>query len=72
VKQKLRIKLLVVDVAKQRGLDRAKLARKADLTYETVWKLWTDPHRDVSLTTLVKLARALDVDVQELFVVVDE
>ncbi len=72
MRRKLRIKLLVREVATQQGLDRAKLARKADLTYETVFKLWTDPYRDVSVATLVKLSRALNVPVQDLFVIVDD
>ena len=67
VRQKMRVRLLVRDVATKRGITRAKLARMADVTYETVFKLWQDEYRDVSLLTLVKLATALKVDVSELY-----
>ncbi len=67
----MRIRLKVKDVAVKRGLTRAALARRADLTYETVFKLWNDQYRDVSLMTLVKLAVAMNVDVSELYEIID-
>ena len=58
-KDKVRVRLKVKEVAESQGLDRAKLARQADLTYETVHGLWKDPYRSVSMATLLKLAKAL-------------
>jgi DNA-binding Xre family transcriptional regulator len=63
----VKIKLRVKEVATKKGLDRAKLARQADLTYETVHLLWNDPYRSVSMATLVKIARVLNVAVSELY-----
>lgn len=53
-------------LAVARGYGIAKLARRADLGYRTVFDLWHDPSRDVTLGTLNKLAAALDVTVADL------
>ncbi len=52
--------------AEAQGLDIAKLSRKSNISYKTVWELWNNPDRDVSLRTLEKLAGALGVPVQQL------
>ncbi len=54
------------EIAEARGLDVAKLSRRADLAYRTVWQLWNDPDRDVSIKTLGKIADALGVPVTDL------
>lgn len=61
-------RLRIKEVALQRGIrDAAKLARRADVAYGTVKKLWDDPEGDTSLKTLEKIADALGVTVVELF-----
>ncbi len=52
--------------AEAQGLDIAKLSRKSNISYKTVWELWNNPDRDVSIRTLEKLAGALGVPVQQL------
>ena len=59
-------RLQVREVAQAKGLDIAKLSRRADLAYKTVWQLWNDPDKDVSIKTLEKLADALEVTVNDL------
>jgi DNA-binding Xre family transcriptional regulator len=54
------------EVAQERGLDISKISRRADLNYKTVFQLWHDPHRDVTLHTLEKMAKALGVRVTDL------
>lgn len=54
------------EIAEGKGLDVAKLSRRADLAYRTVWQLWNDPDRDVSIKTLGKIADALGVRVADL------
>ncbi len=54
------------EVAEQHQFNASSLSRKADLAYGTVWQLWNDPARDVSLRTLEKLATALGVPVTDL------
>lgn len=59
-------RLRVREVAEAKGLDISKLSRRADLAYKTVWQLWNDPDKDVSIKTLGKLADALGVTVNDL------
>jgi DNA-binding XRE family transcriptional regulator len=65
----MRLRLLVKEIADQRGIKRSVLARKADITYETLTLLYRDPYRQIPLIVAVKLAKALNVDVADLFVV---
>ena len=71
-RRKMRFKLKVREIAEAQGLDRAKLARRADVTYATVHNIWNNPFADVSITTLEKLAQALNCDVSELYERVDD
>lgn len=54
------------EVALAKGITMAKLGRMADLNQRTMQAIYNDPYRDVAYSTLVKLAKALDVDVPEL------
>jgi len=60
------IKLRVREVAQAKGISMAKLGRMADLNQRTMQAIYNDPYRDVAYSTLVKLAKALDVDIAEL------
>ena len=60
------IKLRVREVAQAKGISMAKLGRMADLNQRTMQAIYNDPYRDVAYSTLVKLAKALAVDVSEL------
>ncbi len=68
----MRIRLLVKDVAEKQGFNRAQLARRADVTYETVWQIYRNEYTDASISTLVKLARALNVQVSDLYQVLPD
>ena len=59
-------RLRIKEVAEAQGLDIAKLSRRADLAYRTVWQLWNEPDRDVTINTLQKLADALGVSIHAL------
>jgi transcriptional regulator with XRE-family HTH domain len=63
----MKTRLKVREIAQSQKLDRAKLARKADVTYETVHNIWNNPYASVSINTLLKIAQALHVDVSELY-----
>ncbi len=60
------IRLRVREVAQAKGISMAKLGRMADLNQRTMQAIYNDPYRDVAYSTLVKLAKALDVDIAEL------
>ncbi|HTI15791.1 MAG TPA: helix-turn-helix transcriptional regulator [Dictyobacter sp.] len=60
------IRLRVKEVAEEKGLSMARLARRADIDFKTVQRLFHDPYRDISMSTLEKIARALSVPVVSL------
>jgi DNA-binding Xre family transcriptional regulator len=60
------IRLKIKEVAALKGLSMAKLARRADIDYKTVQRVFRDPYREVTTTTLDKFATALDVSVTDL------
>lgn len=60
-------RICIKEIAEQKGFDAAKLARRADMSYSTVWSLWNNPHRlNVPLKTLVRIADVLGVEVNDL------
>ena len=66
------VRLRVKEVAAQQGLSMARLARRADIDYKTVQRIFHDPYREVTTTTLDKLAGALGVPVTDLLESVDK
>ena len=65
-------RLKVREVAKAKGFSMGRLQREANLSYQTVKLLYKDPHRDVSVSTLIKIAEALNVSIAELVEVVKD
>ena len=63
-----RIRLRVKEVAAIKGFSQGRLSRAADITQNTVRSIYADPYKDVALKTLVQLANALKVPLQELYV----
>ncbi|HEY4036266.1 MAG TPA: helix-turn-helix transcriptional regulator [Ktedonobacteraceae bacterium] len=60
------IRLRLREVAEAKGMSRTKLSRLADINYKTVNRLWKDPYREFTSTSLSQLARALGVPVTDL------
>jgi len=60
------IRLKVQEVAKAKGMSMRKLARTADIAYNTLRTIYRDPYRQVTSNTLDKLAKALQVDASQL------
>ncbi len=63
----VKLRLRVKEIAEQKGLSMGKLERLADLSHPTVRDIFRDPYKEVTSTTLVKLATALEVPVADLF-----
>ena len=63
----VKLRLRVKEIATQRGLSMGKLERLADLSHPTIRDIFRDPYKEVTTTTLTKLAIALGVAVSELF-----
>ena len=60
------IRLRVKEVAAEKGISIARLARKADLDYKTVYRVANDPYAEITTMTLSRLAEALDVSARDL------
>ena len=61
------IRLRVKEIAEKKGFNISSLARKADLGFSTVKRIWNDPYHDASISTLDKLSQALKLPIQDLF-----
>lgn len=67
------VRLRIKEIAEQQGLDRAKLARRADVAYGTVHDVWNNPEDDnITLKKLKQIAAALGVSVRDLLEEVGE
>lgn len=65
------IRLRVKELADERGLNMAQLARKADIDQRTLRRIYRDPTQEISTLVLGKLATALNVSPTELIEVID-
>jgi transcriptional regulator with XRE-family HTH domain len=63
----VKLRLRVREIAEQKKMSMGKLERLADLSHPTIRDIFRNPYKEVTSTTLVKLATALDVPVAELF-----
>jgi len=66
------IRLRVREIAEARNINMSKLSRMADLNYNTIRAIWDDPMKDIAVSTLDKLAKALKVEITELIEVQPE
>jgi len=56
----------VKEVAERKGMSMGRLSRTTGLAYNTIRNVYRYPTREVTTTTLTKIARALNVPVTEL------
>ena len=66
------IRLHIREIAEARGINMSKLSRMSDVNYNTIRGIWDDPNRDIAVTTLEKIAKALRVNVSELYEIVPD
>ena len=66
------IRLRVKEIARSKGMSMGKLQRDADLSYRTVQLIYRDPFREVTTTTLGKIAKVLGVPPGELLEEVED
>lgn len=66
------VRLRVKEIAEAKGYNMSSLSRKADIGFSTVKRIFQDPYKEVTTTTLEKIARALEVSTSELIEDVDE
>ena len=63
----MRLRLRVREIAEEKHISMGKLERLADLSHPTIRDIFRNPYKEVTTTTLVKIAIALDVPVSALY-----
>jgi DNA-binding Xre family transcriptional regulator len=66
------VRLKVREIAEAKKINMSKLSRMADVNYNTIRAIWDNERKDVTVSTLEKIARALKVDVSELIEVIPD
>lgn len=66
------IRLKVKEIAEAKGFNQSSLSRAANISFNTVKRIFRDPYREITTTTLEKIARALDVEPGALMEVVPD
>jgi transcriptional regulator with XRE-family HTH domain len=62
----MKLRLKVKEIAELQGFNQSTLARKADIDFTTAKRLFREPYRDIAVSTLYKVALALDVSIDAL------
>ena len=62
----MKVRLKVKELALERGFNQSTLSRAANVDFKTIQRLFRDPYRDVSISTLIKIAWAMDVVLNDL------
>lgn len=60
------IRLRVKEIATQKNISQGRLSRESNIDINTVRDILRDPTKNITLATLDRLARALQVDAREL------
>ena len=68
----MRVRLRVRELAERQGRSRTWLSHHAEIQYDTVTRIWNKPETDASIVTLVKIARALNVSVTDLYEIIPD
>lgn len=68
----MHIRLRVAEIIEERGITMAKLSRMSDLALNTIIAAVKKPERAVSIETLEKISRALNVPVTDLYEVLPD
>ena len=66
-RKKTVIRLKIREIAESKKINMSKLSRMSDVNYNTIRGIWDNPNRDVAVTTLEKIAKALHVNVSDLY-----
>lgn len=60
------LKLRIKELAIAKDFNQSTLSRASDVPLDTIRRVWRNPYYEVRLSTLNKIAKALDVDPREL------
>jgi DNA-binding Xre family transcriptional regulator len=60
------LRLRVKEVAQAKGYDMSKLSRATDISFNTIKRLWQKPYEGANVQTLARIAKVLDVTINDL------
>jgi DNA-binding Xre family transcriptional regulator len=60
------LRLRVKEIAIAKGFNQSTLSRASDVPLDTIRRVWRNPYYEVRLSTLNKIAKALEVDPRDL------
>ena len=60
------VKILIKDIAEGKGISMRKLAKKSEVTYRTIQRIYNEPDYMPTLPTLELIAKALGVSIADL------
>jgi len=66
------LRLRVREIAESQGWNMSSLSRAANISFNTVKRLWTKPYSGANIDTLNKIAKVLQVPMSELTEEVEE
>jgi transcriptional regulator with XRE-family HTH domain len=66
------VRLKVKELAEQRGFNMSSLSRAANISFNTVKRIYRDPYRSTSTETLERIAKVLGVPTGDLLEDVSE
>jgi DNA-binding Xre family transcriptional regulator len=58
---RMAVRLRIRELAEKRGFNISSLSRKADVSQNTIRRLWHDPYRHVDISVLERIAKVLGV-----------
>ena len=66
------LRLRVREIAESQGWNMSSLSRAANISFNTVKRLWTKPYSGANIDTLNKIAKVLQVPMSELMEEVED
>ncbi len=66
------VRLKIREIAEAKKINMSKLSRMSDVNYNTIRAIWDNEKKDVNVSTLEKIARALKVELSELIEVLPD
>jgi len=66
------IRLRLKEVLQEKKISQSKLSRLADVSISTIQEMYHNPYHDAVLSTLDRIAKALDVKVCDLYEVLPD
>ena len=66
------IYLKIKEVLQEKNVSQSKLSRLADVSLNTIQAMYHNPTHDPALSTLVRIAAALKVDIHDLYEVLPD